>query len=102
MNARDVGRAVRFYIETLGVKLVEEADDSAVLDAGEGFCIELRKGDAPSPSVILYPKVPIAEAIAIYENRGVDFEVERTETATIARFRDLDGNQLALVEKVRK
>ena len=102
VNTRDVESALRFYIETLGMKLVEEAaDGSAIIDAGEGFCIELRQGEAPSPSVVLYPKVPIAEAIAIYENRGVDFDVQRTERATVARFRDLDDNQLALVEKVR-
>jgi hypothetical protein len=40
--------------------------------------------------------VPIDEAIAIYENRGVVFEVERRDGSTIARFRDPDGNRLAL------
>ena len=102
LNVRDVGSAVRFYIETLGMKLVEEVPDgTALIDAGEGFCIELRKGETPSSAVVLYPKVPIDEAIAIYENRGVTFSVERTEGAVVARFRDLDGNALALVEKTR-
>ncbi|HVJ92464.1 MAG TPA: VOC family protein [Labilithrix sp.] len=100
VNTRDVESALRFYIETLGMKLVEQrSDGSALLDAGEGFGIELRKGQAPSSSVVLYPKVPIDEAIAIYENRGVTFSVERTEATVVARFHDLDHNELALVQE---
>jgi catechol 2,3-dioxygenase-like lactoylglutathione lyase family enzyme len=98
----DVGRSVRFYIETLGMKLVEEgADGSMVIDAGEGFHIALRQGKAttaaPGP-VLLYPKVPIDEAIAIFENRGVAFAVERTDRTVIARFHDPDANDLALFQ----
>lgn len=104
LNVSDVGRAVRFYVETLGMKLVEEAaDGSAVIDAGEGFLIELRAGNAPGatpgPSVTLYPKVPIDEAIAIYENRGVTFTTERTSGSIIARFRDPDANLLCLTQR---
>jgi hypothetical protein len=48
--------------------------------------------------VLLFPKVPIDEAIAIYENRSVSFNVEQTAHAVVARFRDPDGNQLSLVQ----
>lgn len=104
LDVSDVGRAVRFYVETLGMKLVREAaDGSAVIDAGEGFLIELRVSDTPSggagPSVHLYPKVPIREAIAIYENRGVTFTVEETTDAIVARFRDPDAIPLCLVQE---
>jgi catechol 2,3-dioxygenase-like lactoylglutathione lyase family enzyme len=98
LRVSDVGRAVRFYVETLGMKLVEEAaDGSATIDAGEGFLIGLRGGEQPRPEanalpLLLRPKVPLAEAIAIYENRGVAFE----QTEIGARFRDPDGNPLAL------
>jgi catechol 2,3-dioxygenase-like lactoylglutathione lyase family enzyme len=102
LNVGDVGRAVRFYIETLGMNLVEEAiDGSTVIDAGDGFLIGLRTGDSPAvsgPAVILYSKVPIDEAIAIYENRGVTFTIERTPR-TVARFRDPDANLLCLRER---
>lgn len=103
LSVSDVERAARFYIETLGMKLVEEQPDgTSVIDAGEGFHIALRKGDAPgaapAPTVLLYPKVPIDEAIAIYENRGISFTVDRTGGMVIARFRDPDANQLSLVQ----
>ncbi len=101
-----VGRAVRFYVETLGMKLVDEAaDGSAVIDAGEGFLIALQagKGDAVGVSgvaITFYPKVPIDEAIAIYENRGVTFATERTDRVVTARFCDPDANPLCLTQAV--
>ena len=103
LGVSDVGRAARFYIETLGMKLVEEqADGTSIIDAGDGFHIALRKRVAPSPpgepTVLLYPKIPIDEAIAIYENRGVTFTIERSETTVSARFSDPDGNLLSLVQ----
>ena len=103
LNVSDVARAVRFYIETLGMKLVEESDGAAVIDAGEGFRIALRAGVGPGGSslaVTLYPKVPIDEAIAIYENRGVTFTTERTDRLVTARFRDPDANLLCLVQPI--
>lgn len=104
LNVSDVGRATRFYIETLGMKLVEEmADGSAVIDAGEGFRIGLRRGDSAAPgagpALMLYSKVPIDEAIAIFENRGLAFTVERTERAVVARFEDPDANVICLVQR---
>jgi len=103
LSVGDVGRAARFYIETLGMKLVEEQPDgTSVIDAGEGFHIALRKrvapGTSPEATVLLYPKIAIDEAIAIYENRGVTFVTERSDTAVIARFSDPDGNRLSLVQ----
>jgi catechol 2,3-dioxygenase-like lactoylglutathione lyase family enzyme len=96
LTVSDVGRAVRFYVETLGMKLVEEtADGSSVIDAGNGFLIGLRKGDAPAvvPSLLLHAKVPLDEAVAIYENRGVSF----TRQGEGASFRDPDGNLFTIV-----
>lgn len=107
---RDVGRAVRFYVETLGMKLVEESGaDWAVIDAGDGFRISLRRetdmapstgGRRPfSPAVGLTPKVPIREAIAIYENRGVVFDMKEEGPVTLAHFRDPDDNALYLCQE---
>ena len=106
---RDVGRAVRFYVETLGMKLVEESGTGwAVIDAGEGFRIGLHEGGAPAPgegrgafapSIGLYPKVPIREAIAIYENRGVTFDVKDEGPVMVAHFRDPDDNVLYLCQE---
>ena len=102
----DIDKAVRFYVETLGMKLVEEAGSGwAVIDAGEGFRIALHEGGAIegrgafAPAVGLYPKVPIAEAIAIYENRGVKFETKDDGPGTCAHFRDPDDNVLYLCQE---
>jgi catechol 2,3-dioxygenase-like lactoylglutathione lyase family enzyme len=98
---RDVATSVRFWIETLGMKLVEEEAGYAVVDAGNGFRVALHAGGAAtpakgSPKVGLYPKMPIEEAIAILENRGVKFEIVRDARVTLATFRDPDGNTLYL------
>jgi lactoylglutathione lyase len=105
----DVGRAVRFYVETLGMKLVEQAGDGwAVIDAGDGFRIGLHHspnrvvGESRgvfAPAVGLYPKVPIQEAIAIYENRGLTFETKVEGPVTLAHFRDPDDNALYLCQE---
>jgi catechol 2,3-dioxygenase-like lactoylglutathione lyase family enzyme len=109
LYVREVGRSVRFYVETLGMKLVEEAGEGwAVIDAGEGFRIGLLLRDGPSgvdgrgsfcPSVGLYPKVPIKEAIAIYENRGLKFDLKDDGPLTLAHFRDPDENVLYLCQE---
>lgn len=106
---RDIDKAVRFYVETLGMKLVEEASSHvprwAVIDAGEGFRIALHEGGAVegggafAPSVGLCPKVPIREAIAIYENRGVKFDTKDDGLVTCAHFRDPDDNVLYLCQE---
>jgi catechol 2,3-dioxygenase-like lactoylglutathione lyase family enzyme len=108
---RDVGKAVRFYVETLGMKLVEEGGAGwAVIDAGEGFRIGLHEASAKeapgtasrgafAPSIGLTPKVPIREAIAIYENRGVVFDVKDEGPVTLAHFRDPDDNALYLCQE---
>lgn len=85
LEVAEVAAALRFYIETLGMKLVSKS----TLDAGEGFLLELRAGEVRSQNVVFTTKVPLAEARAIYENRGVVFD----ETG---RFRDPDGNVLTL------
>lgn len=98
--SRDPANAVRFYIETLGMKLLEERPGASIIDAGEGFRIEIRRGsrtNGESPIALgLFPKLPIDEAVAILENRGVTFRVEDTEEAILAHFQDLDGTPLCL------
>jgi hypothetical protein len=98
LRAGDVGASVRFYVETLGMKLVEErADGSAVVDAGEGLRIGLRAGKRAGGQtddvlLTLLVKVPLADAVAIYENRGVAFE----RTPSGVTFRDPANNRIAL------
>jgi catechol 2,3-dioxygenase-like lactoylglutathione lyase family enzyme len=91
----DLDRAVRFYVETLGVKLVDESDARAVVDCGDGLLVELARAPGGEhrggTAVGLLPKVPLSEAIQILENRGVHFDASHG-------FRDPDGNLLYLVE----
>lgn len=106
LNVTDVGRSVRFYVETLGMKLLEESEDgSSIIDAGDGFSFELRKSRgalAPSkePTIRFFPKVGIDEAIAIFENRGVEFRTQRGSKELVASFLDPDGNILCLAQSV--
>ena len=87
LHVTNVDSAVRFYIETLGMKLVEESATTAMLDAGEGFRISLETGVARG-HVVFHPKLPLLQVKEIFENRGVIFEGPR--------FRDPDGNVLEL------
>ena len=90
---RDASVAVRFYIETLGMKLVASREGAEVLDAGDGFLLELKNGaQRGGAEVTFYAKVPLAEAIAIYENRGIVFDPD-------GRFADPDGNALRLAAR---
>lgn len=119
LPVRDVAQAVRFYVETLGMKLVAESPELTIIDAGEGFLIALRarpsgaaargasgaaaasSSSAPAsdvegfPTVTLTTKLPFDETVAILENRGVSFIEARTSGAS-ASFRDPDGNLLHL------
>lgn len=87
LHVSNVESAVRFYIETLGMKLVEQTDKSALIDTGDGFRISLETGNSHG-HVVLHPKLSISEVKAIFENRGVVFEGNR--------FHDSDGNVLEL------
>ena len=94
LGVKDVGASVRFYVETLGMKLVAEGQGGQggdVIDAGEGFRIALVKGDAKA-SLTLFSKLPMAEAVQILENRGVVV----TKTAEGAAFDDPDGHHFTL------
>jgi len=90
----DLDRAVRFYVETLGMKLVEDAGEGAVIDAGDGFRIALARSASGehrgAVAVGLRPKMELAQSIAILENRGVTFDAQH-------RFSDPDGNVLFLI-----
>lgn len=108
LTVKDVGSAVRFYVETLGMKLVEEAPPHwAVIDAGEGLQIGLHGGRSASaappgpdaPSIGFHAKLPLAETIAILENRGVVVTRRDQGPRSFAHFADLDGNALYVFEQ---
>ena len=89
LPVKDVDASVRFYVETLGMKLVQLSEGNAVIDCGEGFLIELTEGRA---AIGLYPRMPLAESKAILENRGLSFDAKN-------HFVDPDGNYLYLAKR---
>ena len=105
----DMDRAVRFYVETLGFKLVVRHEDHwAEVDAGGGLILGLHPASphAPKPgtsgsiSIGLAVNAPIAEVVAVLSNRGVVFQGPVVENGPIklAYFGDPDGTSLYLCE----
>jgi catechol 2,3-dioxygenase-like lactoylglutathione lyase family enzyme len=95
LAVRDVARAVRFYVETLGMKLVEEGTARSVLDAGDGLHVALVAGEPGNGAslVVFGVRGAFDDVVAIYENRGIVFD---RVGPRLVRFRDPDGNALAL------
>jgi catechol 2,3-dioxygenase-like lactoylglutathione lyase family enzyme len=104
----DLGRAVRFYVETLGMKLVAASETFATVDAGSGFVIGLHaapvKGEGeqrrPPISIGLHVKGRLEDVVAVLENRGIEFRVKADPRVKLASFADPDGNPLYLFEEL--
>jgi len=105
----DVGRAVEFYRDTLGIKFLFRAGNLAFLDAG-GVRLMLDRPEKPEfdhPSSILYFTVPdIRAAHATLNERGVRFEDEPHMIARLPDrevwmcfFRDCENNLMALMSE---
>jgi methylmalonyl-CoA/ethylmalonyl-CoA epimerase len=111
MTARDIPRAVRFYRDALGMRLLFEVPPNmAFFDcAGVRLMLSLPEGQHDHPGSVLYFRVEdIAQAHATLKERGVEFI---DEPHLIARmpdhelwmtfFKDTEGNTLALMEERR-
>jgi catechol 2,3-dioxygenase-like lactoylglutathione lyase family enzyme len=104
----DLDRAVRFYRDTLGLRLAFRAGPHwAEIDAGDGFRLGLHPafphlpapGRAGGITVGLAVDGPITEVVAELERRGVGFDGPVTEGGggiALASFADPDGNPLYL------
>lgn len=94
LPVRDVERALRFYIERLGVKLAA----GAVLDLGSGFAVELCKAEVIHPvELVLQVRGDFEEAIATYENRGLALQRVEDDGAQSVVCVDPDGHTLRFV-----
>lgn len=93
-----VSTALRFYVETLGIKLIDDrGPDCAVLDAGTGFRFALVARTSSTPRVTLGLEVESMErAVSLLENRGIVFRSQALATRPSSAFSDPDGNTLAL------
>lgn len=94
----NVGAALRFYVETLGIKLVDDRGPGcALLDAGAGFRFALVERPASTPRVTLGLEVESMErAVSLLENRGIAFRSQSLASGASSAFTDPDGNTLAL------
>ncbi len=111
ITVHDVPRAVTFYRDSLGLRLLFEMPRMAFFDCG-GVRLMLGVPEKPEfdhPSSILYFKVPdLRQTHQTFVARGVEFV---TPPHLIARmpdhelwmafFRDLDDNTLALMSELR-
>jgi catechol 2,3-dioxygenase-like lactoylglutathione lyase family enzyme len=103
-------RAVRFYSETLGLKLAYRFGDHwASVEAGKGLTIGLHPASAEMPAgragsmaigLELSRDVKIHDAMATLESRGVKFQgiVNEGKSGSFVGFADPDGNQLYLAQ----
>ena len=107
-------RAKKFYSETLGLKLLEDAWWAIVFDAG-GTRLHVEKAQekfSPTPFTALGWRVPnIVEAMANLAKKGVRFERPQglqlddagvwttpDGSAKVCWFKDPDGNILSLAQ----
>ena len=106
----DMNRAVKFYTETLGLKVAYRAGDHfCMIDAGEGLMIGLHPpaesagppGTNGSTQVGLNVTQPIEDVVDVLRKRGVNFHgpINDTDGAVkLAFFNDPDGNTLYLCQ----
>ena len=105
----NMDRAVRFYSETLGLKLAYRfADHWASIEAGTGLTIGLHPGSSAFPAgrkgsmaIGLQLKGSIQEAVSALRAKGVRFQgdvVNEANAGSFIGFEDPDGNQLYLAE----
>lgn len=103
----NMDRAVRFYTETLGLKLAYRFGDHwASVELGKGLTIGLHPASAESPkghggmAIGLELDGPIEDAIRRLEAKGVRFGsvVNEAKAGKFAHFEDPDGNLLYIAE----
>lgn len=113
LNVQDLDRAVAFYRDTLGMRLLFQAPPKmAFFDCG-GIRLMLGVPEDPEsdhPASILYYKVDdIHAAHAALRDKGADFRGEPHLVAKMpdhelwmAFLKDSEGNTLALMSEVRE
>jgi catechol 2,3-dioxygenase-like lactoylglutathione lyase family enzyme len=108
----DVPRAVAFYRDTLGMRLLFEAPPSMAFFDCSGIRLMLSQPsstDVDHPNIIYYSVDDIQEARDALAARGVTFNHEPRVIARLphadlwmADFRDPDGNVLELMSEVAR
>lgn len=104
----NMDNAVRFYSETLGLKLAYRFGDHwAAVEAGKGLTIGLHPASSEMPAgrkgsmaIGLELSGSIKDAVSKLEAKGVKFNSPLNEgkSGSFVGFEDPDGNQLYLAE----
>lgn len=104
----DMDAAVRFYSETLGMRLVYRFGNHwASVVAGKGLTIglhpasaEMPAGRAGSMAIGLELEGSIHDAVAALSAKGVQFDgpVNEGKAGAFAGFRDPDGNRIYITQ----
>lgn len=105
MPVEDMGRAVKFYGQTLGLSVKSEGDDWSELDAN-GVMIGLNAresthgGGGGGAMLTLQPDGSLFDELTRLTDAGVEFvgEVSEHPWGRIASFKDSEGNDLQLFE----
>jgi len=102
---KNLERAVEFYRDVLGLKLLLQTEDWAEFDiGGQRFAVHQLKPSETfqrvNLAVVSLQTNPIENAIETLKNKGVRFvqELQILPHGKIATFQDLDGNLLGLYE----
>lgn len=112
INAKDLGRAIRFYRDTLGLRFLFEAPPQMAFFECGGVRLLVGIASAPvldHPASVIYYKVDdIQAAHRVLVERGVRFTTPPHLVARmpdhdlwLAEFRDSEDNILALMSEVR-
>jgi methylmalonyl-CoA/ethylmalonyl-CoA epimerase len=112
INVHDTKRAVEFYRDTLGLKLLFTAGQLAFLDCG-GVRLMLTPPEKPefdhAASILYFKVADIQAAHARLVERGAKIEGEPHVVAKmpdhdlwLAEFRDSEGNIMAFMSEVRR
>lgn len=110
ITAKQLPRAIQFYRDSLGLRLLFETPGMAFFDCG-GTRLMLgssEHGDATYSSIIYYTTRDIHNSVELLKSRGVEFEAPPRMVVKMpdhdlwmAFFHDSEGNLAALMSEVR-
>jgi methylmalonyl-CoA/ethylmalonyl-CoA epimerase len=110
LSVTDIDRAIAFYRDTLGMKLLFQVPNMGFFDCGSvRLMLSGSQQRAGTSATVVYFRVPeIQQAFSTLKSRNADIEQEPQLVARMpdhelwmAFFRDPDGNLLALMSEVR-
>ena len=102
----NINDSIKFYTEILGFNLKYNANDEWAEIEAPSLTIGLHKKDAHSTNVKIGDNMSIGfsvddldKAIIYFEKKGLKISRYEIDVVRLGFFKDLDGNQLYLVEE---